>query len=69
MERKVDYNQANLFVPIPHFTEIEKYNQKLLTCHKKKAAELHYKKLVPIGKLFEEDRKALLMLPPKKFNV
>lgn len=69
MERKVDYNRANLFVPVPHFTEIEKYNQKLLLKHEKKTAELHYKKQVPIGELFEEDRKALLMLPPKRFNV
>lgn len=69
VERKVDYNRSNLFVPVPHFTEIEKYNQKLLSRHEKKAAELHYKKQVPIGELFEEDRKALLMLPPKRFNV
>lgn len=69
VERKVDYNRANLFVPVPHLTEIEKYNQKLLLRHEKKAAELHYKKQVPIGELFEEDRKALLMLPPRRFNV
>lgn len=69
VERKVDYNRANLFVPVPHFTEIEKYNQKLLLRHEKKASELHYKKQVPIGVLFEEDRKALLMLPPKRFQV
>lgn len=69
VERKVDYNRANLFVPVPHFTEAETYNQKLLVRHEKKAAELHYKKQVPIGKLFEEDRRALLMLPPKRFNV
>ncbi len=69
VKRKVDYNRSNLFVPVPHFTEIEKYNQKLLSRHEKKAAELHYKKQVPIGELFEEDRKALLMLPPKRFNV
>ena len=69
VERKVDYNRANLFVPIPHFSEVEKYNRKLLARHEKKASELHYKKQVPIGELFEEDRKALLMLPPKRFDV
>lgn len=69
VERKVDFNRSNLFVPVPHFTEIEKYNRKLLARHEKKAAELHYKKQVPIGELFEEDRKALLMLPPKRFHV
>lgn len=69
VERKVDYNRANLFVPVPHFTEIRRYNRKLLLMHEKKSSELHYKKQVPIGELFEEDRKALLMLPPKRFNV
>ena len=69
VERKVDYNRANLFVPVPHFNEIEKYNQKLLARHEKKASELHYKKQIPIRELFEEDRKALLMLPPKRFDV
>lgn len=69
VERKVDYNRANLFVPVPHFSDVKKYNQKLLGKHEKKADELHYKKLVPIRELFEEDRKAFLMLPPKRFNV
>lgn len=69
VECKVNYNRANLFVPIPHITDIELYNQQLLTLHTKKAAELHYKKQIPIGKLFEEDQKAFLILPEKKFNV
>ena len=69
VERKVGYNRSNLFVPVPHFTQIEQYNQKLLKRHEKKASELHYKKQAPIGELFEEDRKALLLLPPKRFHV
>ena len=69
VERKVGYNRSNLFVPVPHFTQIEKYNQKLLKQHEKKSQELHYKKQVPIRELFEEDRKALLVLPSKRFNV
>lgn len=69
VERKVDYNRSNLFVPVPHYTDIEKYNQKLLMWHEGKAGELHYKKQLPIGELFEEDRKAFLMLPPKRFQV
>ena len=63
------YNRANLFVPLPRFTQIEAYNKKLLRMHEKKAGELHYKKQVPIRELFEEDKKALLALPPKRFNV
>lgn len=69
VERKVGYNRANLFVPVPHFTDIQRYNQKLLSRHEKKATELHYKKQIPIGELFEEDRKALLVLPLKPFNI
>lgn len=69
VERKVDFNRANLFVPVPHFSEIEKFNQKLLLRHEKKANELHYKKLLPIKDLFEKDRKAFLLLPTKRFNV
>lgn len=69
VQRKVDFNRANLFVPVPHFSEIEKFNEKLLLRHKKKAGELHYKKQVPIRELFEEDRRAFLLLPPKRFNV
>ena len=69
VERKVGYNRANLFVPVPRFTQIEAYNRKLLLMHEKKAGELHYKKQVPIRELFEEDKKALLALPPKRFNV
>jgi len=69
VERKVDFNRANLFVPVPHYSDIEKYNRRLLRQSEKKAGELHYKKQVPIGELFEEDRKSLLMLPAKAFNV
>jgi len=49
------YNRSNLFVPVPHFTQIEQYNQKLLKRHEKKASELHYKKQAPIGELFDTD--------------
>ena len=69
VERKVNYIRENQFVPVPHFTDIEKYNQKLLLAHSKKAEELHYKKKIRIRDLFEDDRKAFLILPPKRFNV
>jgi len=69
VERKVGYNRANLFVPVPHVTDIKNYNRRLLLRHEKKATELHYKKQIPINELFEEDRRALLMLPNKQFHV
>ena len=42
VERKVNYNRANLFVPVPHFSDVIQYNHKLLLKHKRKASELHY---------------------------
>ena len=69
VERKVGYNRSNLFVPVPRIQEVEAYNRQLLDQHQIKADELHYKKQVPIKELFEDDRKALLILPTKKFNV
>lgn len=69
VERKVGYNRSNLFVPIPKFENIIRYNQELLELHKKKAQELHYKKQIKISELFKDDYKALLPLPSKPFNV
>lgn len=69
VERKVYYNRANLFVPVPHFEHLEAYNQQLLGKHLEKAKESHYKKNVPIGELFEADRNALQILPSKEFPI
>ena len=69
VERKVGYNRSNLFVPVPRFQQIEEYNRVLLDQHRVKAGEIHYKKGVLIKYLFEEDRKAFLHLPAKRFNV
>lgn len=68
VECKVGYNRRNLFVPVPSFTDIEVYNRELLGKHRKKANENHYKKLVPIHRLFEDDRKSLLALPVQPFD-
>ena len=69
VENKVGYNRRNLFVPIPAYNDIEAYNQDLLKKHEIKARETHYKKLVPIQTLFEEDRRALSALPKHPFDV
>ena len=58
MERKVDDNRANLFIPATHFNKVKKYDQKLLACHEKKASELHYKNY-PLSR----NCLSLLMLP------
>ncbi len=69
VERKVAYNRRNLFVPVPSYEDVLDFNRELLDRHLTKAAELHYKKGVPIGELFEQDRAALLPLPVKDFDV
>lgn len=69
VERKVGYNRHNLFVPVPAYNDIIQYNLELLEGHKKKAAEPHYKKMEPIGKLFLEDLAAMNPLPAKPFDV
>jgi len=69
VERKVAFVRRNLFVPVPAYENVEAYNRVLLGRHEEKAAELHYKKQVPIGELFREDRAALLPLPARQFDV
>lgn len=69
VERKVGYNRSNLFVPVPHYDDIEEYNRQLLPKHEIKASERHYKKGERISTLFETDKQALMPLPPKRFNV
>lgn len=69
VENKVGTTRRNLFVPVPTYHDIEEYNRTLLDLHKKKASEVHYKKGVVISELFEEDRRHLLPLPSKPFNV
>jgi len=68
VETKVRFTRSNQFVPIPAFDDIEAFNRELLDQHKLKAQEPHYKKLQTIGKLFEEDRKALRPLPRYPFD-
>ncbi len=68
VEAKIGYTRRNLFVPVPAFDDIEDYNRTLLTAHSAKAQEIHYKKLLPIKELFEEDKRALLPLPRSAFD-
>ena len=69
VENKVGTIRRNLFVPVPTYHDVEEYNKELLNKHKIKAAEEHYKKGTVIADLFEEDKKYLLPLPRKPFNV
>lgn len=69
VENKVGTERRNLFVPVPHYQDMVEFNKELLPKHEEKAAEIHYKKGIRISELFEEDRKALLPLPRKAFDV
>jgi hypothetical protein len=68
VENKIGYTRHNVFVPIPIINDIESFNKEFLDKHKIKAQENHYKKMMPIHKLFEDDRKALLKLPTVPFD-
>ena len=69
VENKVGTERRNIFVPVPRYHDMVEFNRGLLKEHEKKASEIHYKKGILISELFEEDRAALLSLPPKPFNV
>lgn len=69
VERKVAFTRRNIFVPVPAYEDVLAYNRELLDRHREKAAELHYRKGVPISELFCADRAALAPLPPRPFDV
>ena len=69
VENKVGYTRRNLFVPLPEFDDIVDYNRQLLEKPQPKATEIHYKKGLPVGELFQKDQQALLPLPSSPFLV
>ena len=69
VENKVGYVRRNFFVPIPVIESIESWNRELFPRAERDFERPHYKKGLPIGELFEEDRKALGPLPTKAFFV
>jgi len=69
VENKIGFTRHNLFVPPLAYNDITAFNRDMLEKHQIKAKEVHYRKLVPIKDLFEEDKKALRPLPTYPFNV
>jgi len=69
VENKVGYHRRNLFVPIPEFRDLEKYNEELLVKLDKDMERDHYKKPSSIKELFEEDKKEFFKLPHLPFEV
>ncbi|TDY37444.1 transposase [Alicyclobacillus sacchari] len=69
VENKVGYFRRNLFVPVPMVTDVQAFNQELLSRCEQDWQREHYKKGVPIDLLFADDREALLYLPTAPFSV
>ena len=69
VENKVGYSRRNAFVPVPTITSFEAFNEKLWDWCEKDANRKHYKRLVPIQELWEEEAPALLKLPEYPFSV
>ncbi|SKA86243.1 Transposase [Caloramator quimbayensis] len=69
VENKVGYHRRNLFVPIPHFENIDEYNKELLKLSDIDMKREHYKKGEMIFKLLEEEKEFMFKLPEKEFEV
>ncbi|MGI6752599.1 MAG: IS21 family transposase [Anaerovoracaceae bacterium] len=68
VESKVGYHRRNMLVPIPEFEDIRNYNQRLLIRCDEDSQREHYHKDRQICELHEEDKKALLKLPERRFE-
>lgn len=68
VESKVGYHRRNMLVPVPEFEDIRNYNQGLLIRCDEDSQREHYYKDRQICELHEEDKKALLKLPEKRFE-
>ncbi|WP_284679390.1 IS21 family transposase [Aceticella autotrophica] len=69
VENKVGYHRRNLFVPIPHFENIDEYNKELLKLSDIDMKREHYKKGELIENLLEEEKEFMFKLPEKEFEV
>ena len=69
VENKVGYIRKNFLVPIPEFTSINDYNEKLLNICDKDMARVHYKKKVLIEELFVSEKPRMLPLNHINFEV
>lgn len=68
VENKVGTQRRNLFVPVPHISDIDGYNKRLLDRCMDMAKKSHYKKGEPEEQLFVEDQFAMLSLPESPFE-
>ncbi len=69
VENKVGYVRRNYFVPVPHYTDSERFNRDLLTECESYALETHYEKGELVGELFQEEIQKMRALPKHSFDV
>ena len=69
VENKVGYVRRNMFVPPPHFEDLEEYNNHLLELGDRDMQRLHYKKGETIAQLFAQEKEFMFPLPPQEFEV
>lgn len=68
VENKVGAMRRSLFVPIPQFDNVRRYNERLLDMSMGRSDKAHYRKGESQLALFEEDRFALSPLPDSRFS-
>lgn len=69
VENKVGAVRRDLFVPVPRFENIARYNNRLFERCMERSNKNHYSKNEPEIQLFIEDRVAMMPLPENPFNV
>ena len=69
VENKVGYLRRNYLLPPPKIEDLATFNQKLMEKCTQDLEREHYRKSDKISKMFEEEQKALLPLPPETFRV
>jgi len=69
VENKVGYVRRNMFVPPPHFEDIEEYNKNLLQLGDLDMERSHYQKRETIAKLFAQEKEFMFPLPASEFAV
>jgi transposase len=69
VEAMVKYIRNNFLLPGLHVIDLEELNKELWEKAEKDRCRKHYQKDRTISELFEEDRKAFLVLPEKEYEV
>lgn len=68
VEAMVKYVRNNFLLPGLHVIELDELNKELWGKAERDRERKHYQKEWMISQLFEEDRKAFLLLPPKEYE-